>query len=232
MADLRHDVRIRRLINKYGIEGYGLYIAILESITSTLETDTPIPDLEENAQDMAEYFKMDTVKVEEIILFCMNQSLFEQDEITGRIICKKIYKFIEQSQTRSVELRNMITKFKGYKPEELSEIVLDKSEEENRKEKKRIEYSIYGEFNNVKLTNEEFNKLVSMYSLKTIQDKIQDLSLYIKSKGKKYSSHYATIQSWLRKDGVYPNKQTEVKHDPKADIERMKKEIENGKSIL
>lgn len=64
----------------------------------------------------------------------------------------------------------------------------------NIKEKK-----VYGTFDNVKLTDEEYQKLVEKFP-NDYQNKIDKLSEYIASKGKKYSSHYATILSWARKE--------------------------------
>jgi hypothetical protein len=59
---------------------------------------------------------------------------------------------------------------------------------------------IYGEF--VKLTKNEYGKLTDKYSNIVIKSEIEDLNNYIGSTGKKYKSHYHTILSWLRKDGV------------------------------
>ena len=56
----------------------------------------------------------------------------------------------------------------------------------------------YGQFKNVLLTAEEYEKLKQKYS--DYQDKIENLSNYIESKGAKYKSHYATILNWARKD--------------------------------
>lgn len=56
----------------------------------------------------------------------------------------------------------------------------------------------YGEYNNVLLTDEELEKLKAEYS--DYQQKIENLSSYIASSGKKYKSHYATIRNWARKD--------------------------------
>ena len=67
------------------------------------------------------------------------------------------------------------------------------------KNDKNIKKYIYGEFNNVKLTNDEYEKLKA--NLPNYQDYIEKLSLYIASKGKRYKSHYATILNWARKDG-------------------------------
>lgn len=55
-----------------------------------------------------------------------------------------------------------------------------------------------GEFNNVLLTDEELSKLKDQFP--DWQQKIDNLSLYIGSTGKRYKSHYMTILSWARKD--------------------------------
>jgi len=57
---------------------------------------------------------------------------------------------------------------------------------------------IYGEFKNVLLTTEEYEKLQQRFP--DYLDRIERLSEYISSKGKKYASHYATILTWARKD--------------------------------
>ena len=56
----------------------------------------------------------------------------------------------------------------------------------------------YGEYNNVLLTDDELQKLKTEYS--DYEERIERLSSYIASTGKKYKSHYATIRNWARKD--------------------------------
>ena len=60
------------------------------------------------------------------------------------------------------------------------------------------EYDLYGEFNNVKLTDEEHAKLVDRFPM-DYQDRIEELSVYMSKSGRTYKSHYATILSWDRK---------------------------------
>ena len=57
----------------------------------------------------------------------------------------------------------------------------------------------YGSYNNVLLTDEEYEKLKSEYPT-DYDERIERLSEYIASTGKKYKSHIATIRSWARKD--------------------------------
>lgn len=56
----------------------------------------------------------------------------------------------------------------------------------------------YGEYNNVLLSDSELEKLRTEYS--DLDDRIERLSSYMASTGKKYKSHYATIRAWARKD--------------------------------
>ena len=66
----------------------------------------------------------------------------------------------------------------------------------------------YGEFKNVLLTDEEYQKLTETYP--DAKDRIERLSEYIASTGKEYKNHYATIRSWAKRDeqtaAVKPNK--------------------------
>jgi hypothetical protein len=70
---------------------------------------------------------------------------------------------------------------------------------ENVNGNKNIIKNIYGEFNNVLLTNTELDKLKEKYPT-TYQKRIDDLSIYISSKGDKYKSHYHTILAWDRRN--------------------------------
>ena len=56
--------------------------------------------------------------------------------------------------------------------------------------------NIYGEFKNVLLTKNEYEKIKQ----NNLLPYIEKLSSYIASKGKKYKSHYATILNWARKE--------------------------------
>lgn len=56
-----------------------------------------------------------------------------------------------------------------------------------------------GEFENVLLSEEELEKLKERFPYDW-QEKIDRLSVYMKSKGKRYKSHYATILTWARKE--------------------------------
>jgi ABC-type antimicrobial peptide transport system permease subunit len=76
--------------------------------------------------------------------------------------------------------------------------VKDKDKDMDKDKVKDKDYKKYGIFNNVKLTDEELSKLKEKFSDYT--DRIENLGEYMKSKGRTYKSHYATILNWSRKD--------------------------------
>jgi phage replication O-like protein O len=59
---------------------------------------------------------------------------------------------------------------------------------------------IYGEFQNVKLTKEEYEKLIIKFGEGIAKEKIEILSSGKESRGYKYKNDYATILNWARKD--------------------------------
>lgn len=69
----------------------------------------------------------------------------------------------------------------------------------------------HGEYHNVLLTDEELEKLQDEYI--DWEDKIERLSSYMASTGKKYKSHYATIRTWARKDSEKQKKEQKGRLD-------------------
>lgn len=67
------------------------------------------------------------------------------------------------------------------------------------KEIAKLEKNKYSEYQNVKLTDEELNKLYEKLGESDTKALIEDLGGYIASKGDKYKSHYATILVWSKR---------------------------------
>ena len=202
----KFDPKIRRVISKFGIEGYGLYFAVLESISFQLETDDPIPDLEEDAQDMAECFHMDTMRVEEIIKYCLEIELFSRSKETGRLVCLKLLSHLDNTMSSNPEIRNILSNFKKLEvaSNPLKQIRLDKT----RLDKNKIRH-----LQHVFLTEDEYEKLQHDYGKAVTEDFISRLDDYICSKGRRYKSHYSTIKAWLRRENIKPNPPEKKKYD-------------------
>ena len=73
-----------------------------------------------------------------------------------------------------------------------NDIEIDNEDRVDRKRKRK-----YGEFENVKLTDSQYERLIKKFPV-NYKRYIDDLSYYIASKGDKYKSHYAAILSWHR----------------------------------
>jgi len=88
------------------------------------------------------------------------------------------------------------------------------TETETETEKKRIrkEKKPYGDFKNVFFSDVELKTLSEKFG-NDLEEKINNLSIGIESKGYKYKSHYATILSWSRKDDKQ-NHKTDKSYDP------------------
>jgi len=90
--------------------------------------------------------------------------------------------------------------------------------------------SLFGEFANVKLTIEEYEKIKSS----RLESYIAKLSAYKESTGKKYKSDYATILSWSRKDGEgkrvepIPTYESTSKPMTTEEIEALKKRLKGN----
>lgn len=152
MTNMRHNLQIKRLIQKYGIEGYGLYNLIIESIVEKLSNDSPYPELQESCDDLAEFYNGNTSRLNEIAAFMINQGLLEVDEISMKITCRKIYKYLEQNQTRSKKIRKLISNYKKSAGldgvSDMQETVSDMPETEvieEEKKKKRIRKELCSE---------------------------------------------------------------------------------------
>jgi hypothetical protein len=81
---------------------------------------------------------------------------------------------------------------------------IDKVNSKKKSKKEKSEQKTFGEFKNVFMTEEEFEKLKTLFP-KHYQKYIENLSGYIASKGAKYKSHYATIRQWMKRDGLAPS---------------------------
>ncbi|HES9513778.1 TPA: phage replisome organizer N-terminal domain-containing protein [Streptococcus pneumoniae] len=72
-------------------------------------------------------------------------------------------------------------------------------EKEGERKKKSLPPTLYGEYKNIRLTDEEYKKLKDKLQVHT-DTMIEKLSRYLKSKGTDYKDHYVTILNWYEQD--------------------------------
>lgn len=81
----------------------------------------------------------------------------------------------------------------------------NKNNKNNKNNKKIYISPALGEFENVLLTEEELEKLKMNFPYDW-QQRIESLSRYMESKGRRYKNHYATMLDWGRRDNDGRNK--------------------------
>lgn len=113
---------------------------------------------------------------------------------------ERVKKF--RDKNKIIELNNNSNDVMHYSNDCNAQSRVDKSREEKSRvdKNKKQPKSQYGDNNNVLLNIDEYNKLINDYGSDIAEKKINDLSYYISSTGKKYKSHYMTIKTWLRKE--------------------------------
>ncbi len=137
MSNMRNDRAIKRVIIKYGLEGYGLYNLIIESITEKLTTESPLPTLEETYEDLADFYNGDVSKIEEMIQYMVDKKLLQIKN--GIVYCDKIYKFLQASQTRSPQIKELIKTHEVVSDSLRQSQTVSDCHSENRLEEKRID---------------------------------------------------------------------------------------------
>lgn len=105
--------------------------------------------------------------------------------------------FREQKERENTRLR--VQKYRSNKVSNANVTPPSSSSSSSSKEKIYIEKKVFGEFQNVNLSEEEHKKLIVKFGEIGTKDRIEGLSTGLESKGYKYKSHYATILSWDRK---------------------------------
>ncbi len=114
-------------------------------------------------------------------------------------------------------------------------IIKEDKEIKNIKEDK--EERGYGTFSNVLLTPDEYADLKNQFS--DYESKIDYLSQYLKSSGKEYADHYATIIKWANEDAVKEiknkqkqnQKQDRINGKPSFDIDEIMKNARSNTEI-
>ena len=89
-----------------------------------------------------------------------------------------------------------------------------RSKEEPKKNKEELK-NLYGEYRNVKLSTAEYEKLLNEFP-SDYRERIERLSEYMASTGKKYKNHLATIRAWARKEKQNANSRTDRRAESKA----------------
>ena len=100
---------------------------------------------------------------------------------------------IEKEEEKNKNLKNKKMRQENLPLESLSSQTLSSHEEQAR------ERRTYGEYHNVILDDEQYDKLSKEFP-EDLKERIDNLSTYLETTGKEYNSHYAVIRFWAKKE--------------------------------
>lgn len=130
-SQAHRDRKLKKVLIKYGAEGYGLYWYCIEQICADLEPKLTF-ELEHDSEILAHELRIDTLRVEEMMRYMVEIELFEESQ--GVISCLKLAAHLGDSLTRNEELKAII---RGAKSRTVSDSLRLSHGEERRGEEKK-----------------------------------------------------------------------------------------------
>lgn len=147
-TDATLDGKLRKVILRYGTDGYAIYFHCLELIAGNISDQNITFELEHDSEVIADTLKVKSYKsdqtalerVEEIMRFMVDEKLFEYSN--GHITCFKMLKRLDSSMTSNAKMRALITNAKENHDTVMinhdtimqEEIRIDKNRQEENKE--------------------------------------------------------------------------------------------------
>lgn len=197
----RQDEKIKRLIVKHGMAGYGIFWGIVESLYANANA---IP----TQYDCIAYeLHVDENIVKSIItdfgLFEVNENIFYSDSVARRLNER-----LEKSNKAKKSADERWEKYRLKLEEENANALQTQSKRKAKAVRPQSdgnaikENNIYYSIKHLSLSIEEYNSILLLgYTKEQIDDKLNDIANYKKIDN--YVSLNLTLQKWLKKD--YPS---------------------------
>lgn len=213
------DAKLKKLVLRYGTDGYAIYFHCMELITSNVSETNITFELDHDCEIIADNLKVkgnqeqsSIDRVNEIMRYIVSLNLFEETE--GRITCLKLLKRLDSSMTSNVRMRSLISTAKKHHDGDMIKPD-DDMQDKNRKDKNRKEdiKHKYGEFKHVLLSDKDLEQLKA--SVDDVCKWIKTLDNYIETTGKPYKNHWVTMRNWYNNEKEKKNTNT-TKHIVKS----------------
>ena len=189
------------LQSHFGNDGYAFWFKLLEKLASAeghyLDCRNPI----KWQLLLAKTGVNETTGVEIMNLLVEMKAIDEDLWKTKLIWCQKLVDNISEvykNRRREIPQKPLITDNNGITTEDNKITTTDNTQSKVKESK--VKKSKYGFFENVFLTDEEYQKLIDKFGKDEASKWIEDLSYGVKSKEYKFKDHYATILNWARRD--------------------------------
>ncbi len=193
------DTKILNMRADYGIEGYGLYWAIIEMLRN--EEDYRLT-LDNKTYRAIKTLTNTTIDIEKFINDCLEDyELFEQDD--EKFYSKSLLRRMQEKEKKSVIAREKAEKRWNNNATAMQQQCssnankVNKSKENKNKENKKEQEEKIHFADFVSMTNAEHEKLVSTYGKEFTDQCITVLDNYKGANGKTYKSDYRAILNWV-----------------------------------
>ena len=210
------------LENKYGCEGLGFFTGVMRFLSQTPDHHYCIKDEVKKMRFFA------TIKIDEskgidmlnmmAVTGKINRVLWDGNRV---IVSEDFLHSINDAYKKRVN--DIITIDEIFKLYELPEEVIELPEPETTQNSKKTDSNpqskvketilkeIYGEFENVHLSKDEYKKCIDNHTLAITNKAVEKLSSFKASKGKTYKSDYAALNTWVW-DALNEKKKTSQKN--------------------
>lgn len=199
-CNARNDEKILMLRAEHGMEGYGIYWALVEMMFESAETCL----YHNKVKGVAVSYNIDITLLQDVINTCITEGLFDSDDdvFWSESLRRRKDKYHEIKQKKSDAGKKGMAKRWGNDNTVITPLldsnITDITEDNKGKEKEtkvnEIK-NIYAEY--VTMTENEYNKLVEKHGQALTEQMIEVLDNYKGSKGKTYKSDYRAILSWV-----------------------------------
>lgn len=202
------DAKFELIEADYGIKGFGVIVKLLQKIYAEqgyyVELDKDVILVVAHRWGVNANLVSDIV-ARAISVGIFDRTMFKKHKILTSAGIQKRYLKMTSKRVFS-NIRSEYSLLKVAQNPKNTDFQVKNDGRNGQSKVKEIKKEIYkekhGELENVFLSPDEYQKLITRYSQKTAEKYIDKLSLYMDSTGKSYRSHYATILAWLRRDNV------------------------------
>ena len=108
------DDKVQKILMKYGAEGYALYWYCLELIAARVAPDNITFELKHDAEVLGYLLKIDTLKVEAIMIEMVNLGLFEC--VDNKITCMKLADRLDNATSQNPQIKKTLSNLDWSKP--------------------------------------------------------------------------------------------------------------------
>ena len=192
------------LQSRFGNNGYAFWFKLLEKLAST-EGHCLDCNCTTKWQLFVAKMGVDEITTVEMLNLLVEIQAIDKELWELKLIwCQNLVDNVSdvyKNRRRNIPQKPVTTKANAITTDD-NDLTTGKSTQSKVKESKvkNSKYITLSEFPNIKLSKEEHEKLIGLFGEAGTKDKVENLSLYIASKGDKYKSHYATILNWDKRD--------------------------------